>query len=108
MKWLLQEKDNPTGSCFFWGFFLVAGISSSLWLFNFLCLIYLMTYGALVEVHGGTCDRAMCLGDTYRRGKGIDICGCEMFWRGISYGCCSDKVRFNLFYEVFVSEAKFS
>lgn len=67
-----------------------------------------MTCGALIEVRGGARDRAMCLGDTYRRGKGIDICGCEMLWRSISYGFCTDKVRFNLFYKVFVSEAKFS
>lgn len=75
---------------------------------NFLCLIYLVAYGALIEAHGGAYERAMCFGDSYGLGRGIDFRGCEMFWQGISYDCCSGKVRFNLFYKVFVSEAKFS
>jgi len=56
-----------------------------------------MVHGALIEVDGGACERAMCLGDSYRLGRGTDCHGCEMFWQGIAYDCCSGKVWFNLF-----------
>lgn len=40
-------------------------------LFYFLCLIDLMTYGTLIEVHGRACDRAMCLGALTGEGRAL-------------------------------------
>lgn len=64
--------------------------------------------GALSEVHGGAYERAVCLGDSYRLGRGTDCRGYEIFWQVIFHDCCSVKVWFNLFYKLFVSEAEFS
>lgn len=103
MKWL-WEKGNPTGPWFFCSFSCPRKLN--LILFNFLWVIYLMAYGALIEVHGGVREGASVFGDSYWLGRGIDFHGCEMFWQGISYDCCPRKVWFNLFYKVFVSEAE--